>query len=71
MNMLGLNFETSLGGVAATIGNIGPALGDLGPTDNYSFIPDLGKWFLSFLMLVGRLEIYTVLIIFTPMFWRK
>lgn len=71
MNMLGLDFETSLGGVAATIGNIGPALGDLGPTDNYSFIPDIGKWFLSFLMLVGRLEIYTVLIIFTPMFWKK
>jgi len=71
MNIIGLDFETSLGGVAATIGNIGPALGNLGPTDNYGFIPDLGKWFLSFLMLVGRLEIYTVLIIFTPMFWKK
>lgn len=71
MNMVGLDFETSLGGVAATIGNIGPALGNLGPTDNYSFIPDIGKWFLSFLMLVGRLEIYTVLILFTPMFWKK
>ncbi|RMH66497.1 MAG: TrkH family potassium uptake protein [Calditrichaeota bacterium] len=71
LNMLGLDFETSLGGVAATLGNIGPALGDLGPTDNYAFIPDLGKWFLSFLMLVGRLEIYTVLIIFTPVFWKK
>jgi len=71
LNILGLDFDTSLGGVAATIGNIGPALGDLGPTDNYGFIPDAGKWFLSFLMLVGRLEIYTVLIIFTPMFWKK
>ena len=71
MNMLGLDFETSLGGVAATLGNIGPALGDLGPTDNYAFIPDMGKWFLSFLMLVGRLEIYTVLIIFTPFLWKK
>lgn len=71
MNALGLDFETSLGGVAATIGNIGPGLGMLGPTDNYGFIPDIGKWFLSFLMLVGRLEIYTVLIIFTPMFWKK
>ncbi len=71
MNILGLDFETSLGGVAASLGNIGPGLGDLGPTDNYGFLPDLGKWFLSFLMLVGRLEIYTVLIIFTPMFWKK
>ncbi|MCB0281492.1 MAG: TrkH family potassium uptake protein [Calditrichae bacterium] len=71
MNVLGLDIETALGGVAATIGNIGPALGDLGPTDNYSFIPDVGKWFMSFLMLVGRLEIYTVLVIFTPIFWKK
>jgi trk system potassium uptake protein TrkH len=71
LNILGLDFETSLGGAAATLGNIGPALGELGPTNNYAFIPDPGKWFLAFLMLVGRLEIYTVLIIFTPMFWKK
>ena len=52
-------------------GNIDPGLVDLCPTDNYGFLPDLGKWFSSFLMLVGRLEIYTVLIIFAPMFWKK
>ena len=71
LNVVGLNFETSLGGVAATLGNIGPGLGELGPTDNYGFLPVAAKWFLSFLMLVGRLEIYTVLILFTPAFWKK
>ncbi|MBN1408073.1 MAG: TrkH family potassium uptake protein [Calditrichaceae bacterium] len=71
MSGLGLDFETSFGSVAATINNIGPGLGDVGPTDNYSQIPVFGKWFLSFLMLAGRLEIFTVLILFTPSFWRK
>jgi trk system potassium uptake protein TrkH len=71
MSMLGLDLETSLGAVAATLGNIGPGLGDVGPTDNYAHIPVLGKWFLTFFMLAGRLEIYTVLILFAPSFWRK
>ena len=71
LNILGMNFETSLGGAASCIGNIGPALGDLGPTNNYSILPDVGKWFLSILMLVGRLEIYTVIILLLPLFWKK
>jgi trk system potassium uptake protein len=71
MSGLGLDFETSFGSVAATINNIGPGLGDVGPSKNYAGIPFLGKWFLSFLMLVGRLEIFTVLILFTPSFWKK
>ena len=71
MSGLGLDFETSFGSVAATINNIGPGLGAVGPTDNYSQIPVFGKWFLSFLMRAGRLEVFTVLILFTPSFWRK
>jgi trk system potassium uptake protein TrkH len=71
MSGLGLDFETAFGSVAATINNIGPGLGDVGPTDNYASIPIIGKWFLSFLMLAGRLEVFTVLILFTPSFWRK
>lgn len=71
MSSLGLDLPTSLGSVAATIGNIGPGLGDVGPTDNYAFVPSAGKWFLAFLMLAGRLEIYTVLILFSRSFWRK
>ncbi len=71
MSTLGLDMETAIGSVAATIGNIGPGLGNVGPTDNYAFLPPVGKWFLTFLMLVGRLEIYTVIILFSRSFWKK
>jgi len=71
MSSLGLDLETSMGAVAATLGNIGPGIGGVGPMDNFSHIPDLGKWFLSFLMLCGRLELFTVIILFTPAFWKK
>jgi trk system potassium uptake protein TrkH len=71
MALLGLDFESAFGSVAAAIGNIGPGLGSVGPTDNYAHIPPLGKWVLSFMMLVGRLEIYPVIIMLTPAFWKK
>jgi len=71
MTAIGLDFESSVGASASAIGNIGPGIGSLGPVENYSNIPDVGKWVLSFLMLLGRLEIFTVLIIFSPTFWRK
>ena len=67
----GLDFEPALGASAAAIGNIGPALGAVGPLSNYAFVPDSGKWVLTFLMLVGRLEIFTVLILLTPAFWNR
>jgi trk system potassium uptake protein TrkH len=62
---------TSFAAAAATIGNIGPGLGLVGPMDNYAHIPVLGKWLLILCMLLGRLEIYTVLVLFVPEFWRK
>ena len=68
---MGVDVVTSFAAVAATIGNIGPGLGMVGPTDNYAHIPVLGKWLLILCMLLGRLEIYTVLILFVPEFWRK
>ena len=71
MSILGLDFISSFGSVAACIGNIGPGFGSVGPTGNYSHIPFLGKWILSFLMLVGRLEIYPVIIFLTPTFWKE
>ncbi len=71
MSFLGLDLETALGSVAATIGNVGPGLGSVGPTENYAAIPAVGKWFLSFLMLSGRLEIYTVIILFSRTFWHR
>lgn len=69
MTGLGLNIDTSIGAVAATLGNVGPGIGSVGPVENYSHLPALGKWVLSFLMLVGRLEIFTILVIFTRPFW--
>lgn len=70
MTGLGLDIDTSVGAVAATLGNVGPGIGGVGPVDNYSHVPTLGKWVLSFLMLAGRLELFTVLVIFTRPFWR-
>ena len=71
MSLLGLDFETSIGSVAASLGNIGPGLGKVGPVENYSFIPAAGKWWLAFLMLLGRLELFTVLVLFTATFWKR
>lgn len=71
MAFLGVDFNTAIGSVATSLGNIGPGIGTVGPVDNFAHIPSAGKWFLSFLMLLGRLELFTVLILFTPYFWRK
>lgn len=71
MSFFGLDIESSMGAVIATLGNIGPGIGKVGPAENFYAIPDAGKWFLSFLMLIGRLELFTVLIILSPAFWRK
>jgi len=71
MTTMGLDMPTSFGAVAASLSNIGPGLGNVGPTDNYSQIPTTGKWVLSLLMLMGRLELYTVLVLFSPSYWKK
>ena len=71
MSLMGLDFMTAVGSVTATLGNIGPGIGKVGPIDNFAHIPALGKWFLSFLMLMGRLELFTILILFLPQFWRN
>jgi len=70
-SLLGLDFQTALGGAASTLGNVGPALGDLGPVHTYHDLSLPAKWWASFLMLIGRLELFTVLILFTPFFWRN
>ncbi|MFP4527426.1 MAG: TrkH family potassium uptake protein [Candidatus Kapaibacterium sp.] len=71
VSAVGLDLATSLGVVAATINNIGPGLGLVGPTDNYAFLPDGIKWLSSFLMLIGRLEVFTVIILFSRTYWAK
>lgn len=71
MALLGLDFMTAIGSVATTLGNVGPGIGLVGPVNNFEHIPQVGKWVLSFFMLLGRLELFTVLILFTPYFWGK
>jgi len=63
-------FLSSIGAVATSLGNVGPGIGHLGPLNNFAGVPAAGKWFLSLLMIIGRLELFTILILFTPYFWR-
>jgi trk system potassium uptake protein TrkH len=71
MSSLGLDMISAIGSVAASIGNIGPGLGLVGPTKNYVTVPFLGKWVLIFCMLLGRLELYTVIVLLMPAYWKK
>jgi trk system potassium uptake protein TrkH len=71
LSALGLDMVTAFAAVAATIGNVGPGLGLFHPATTYSEAPVLGKWILSFCMLVGRLEIYTVMVLLIPEYWKK
>ena len=68
---MGLDFESAIGVAASSLGNVGPAIGDFGPASNFSQLPPVGKLWSSFLMLMGRLELFTVLILLTPYFWKK
>jgi trk system potassium uptake protein TrkH len=67
----GADLTTSVSTALVTVGNIGPGFGKIGPAENYAFYPDYVKAFLSFAMMVGRLELYTVLVLLTPVFWRE
>ena len=72
LSISGLDFITSISGAASSISNVGPGLGDLiGPNGNYKDLPDLSKWILSAGMLLGRLELFAVLVLFFPSFWRN
>lgn len=71
LTIMGIDLTTSLTAVAASIGNIGPGLGSVGPTENYAHLPQAAKTVLILCMLLGRLEVYTVFILFVPEFWKK
>ena len=71
MSLMGMDLLTAAGASASCLGNIGPGLGNVGPTDNFAWMPALAKWILALTMMVGRLEIYTVLVIFTKGLWSK
>ncbi|WP_372757334.1 TrkH family potassium uptake protein [Mariniflexile sp.] len=70
-SMFDIDFTSAIGLSASSLGNVGPALGNFGPVNNYAALPLLAQWWASFLMLIGRLELFTVLILFTPFFWRN
>jgi len=69
--LMGLDMHTSFTAAVSALSNIGPGLGDIGPTENYGGLPTMAKWLLCFLMLMGRLEIFTVFVLFSPAYWRK
>lgn len=71
LTALDLDMLSAASGMATCLGNVGPALGSLGPMDNFSGVPPVGKWLLIFAMLLGRLEIYTIIVLLMPTFWRK
>lgn len=71
LSALGLDLETSFGAAIASLSNIGPGLGQVGATDNYAWLPGGAKWLLSFLMMLGRLEVFTILVLFNRSFWRR
>jgi trk system potassium uptake protein len=68
---LGVDLLTALGSVMSSVGNIGPGFGTTGPAENYAHIPAAGKWILAMLMMAGRLEIFTVVILLSPVFWKR
>ena len=70
ISSFGYNLDTSMGAVAATLGNIGPGIGAVGPSSNFGAFPDIAKWFFSFIMLLGRLELFTILVLFSKSFWK-
>lgn len=71
LSLIGLDFITAVTATIATLNSMGPGLADVGPTNNYDFVPDVGKWVLSLFMIIGRLELFTFLVILTPAFWKK
>ncbi|MDR2389717.1 MAG: TrkH family potassium uptake protein [Tannerellaceae bacterium] len=71
LSLGGSRFDEAIGATISCISNIGPGLGEQGPSGNYAGLPDVSKWTLSFLMVVGRLEIFTILTIFLPGFWKQ
>ena len=72
LSLNGLDFLTSISAAATSISNVGPGLGNMiGPNGNFSLLPDFSKWILSFGMILGRLELFAILVIFLPSFWRK
>ena len=71
LTFIGLDFQDAVGASATAISNVGPGIGSVGPSASFAHLPDAAKWVLSFLMILGRLELFTIAILFTPYFWKR
>jgi trk system potassium uptake protein TrkH len=72
LSLTGLDFVTSISGAATSISNVGPGLGSvIGPNGNFASLPDISKWILTIGMILGRLELFAILVLFVPSFWRN
>ena len=72
LSLTGLDFITSISGAATSISNVGPGLGPIiGPNGDFSSLPDISKWILTVGMILGRLELFAILVLFLPSFWRN
>ena len=72
LSLSGLDFVTAISGAATSISNVGPGLGSIiGPNCNFSSLPDVSKWILTLGMILGRLELFAILVLFLPSFWRN
>ena len=72
LSLTGLDFITSISGAATSISNVGPGLGSIiGPNGNFSTLPEISKWILTIGMILGRLELFAILVLFLPSFWRN
>ena len=72
LSLTGLDFITSVSGAATSISNVGPGLGSIiGPNGNFSTLPEISKWILTVGMILGRLELFAILVLFLPSFWRN
>ena len=72
LSLTGLDFVTAISGAATSLSNVGPGLGDvIGPNGNFSSLSNVSKWVLSAGMILGRLELFAILVLFVPSFWRK
>ena len=71
LSVMGIVFATAIGATATSLGNVGPAIGNVGPVDNFAWMPAAAKVWLGLLMIMGRLEIFTILVLFTPYFWKS
>ena len=71
LTFIGLDFQDAVSASITAVSNVGPGIGSINPSSSFSHVPDTAKWVLYCLMILGRLELFTIAILFTPYFWRR